>query len=184
MRRDIHLLAEAYKIVREQGPMSAAVQGAYQGVMPYAAGAVAGTKQLGQNLAGAITGSQQAPQNPVGAGQQAFSQQQQQQAILNVMKAFNIPSNFYGVIQNQIVKAASDAQSQVQGINNQKVQGMLNQTGKQLTGTSIPPQIGSKGQVYPGYTSSNYGQLPLSQTMQGALPRIDSRGSVQPLALN
>lgn len=52
MRRDAHLIAEAYKIVREQSPllnnpMVAAAQGAVQGVQPYMAGAIAGTKQLG-----------------------------------------------------------------------------------------------------------------------------------------
>ena len=108
MRRDVHLLAEAYKIVREQGPMGAAVQGAYQGVMPYAAGAVAGAKQLGQNLAGAVTGSQQAPQSPVAAGKQAFTQQQIRQAAQGVIQALGLPPTSLQAVINGLHTIAVD----------------------------------------------------------------------------
>lgn len=110
---DVNLLAEAYSIIKEQSPllnnpMMAAAQGAIQSVQPYAAGAIAGTKQLGQNLAGAVTGSQQAPQSPVAAAQGAFSQEQIRQAAQGVIQALGLPPTSLQAVINGLHTIAVD----------------------------------------------------------------------------
>jgi len=109
---DAKLLSEAYKIVREQGPVVAGFQGMQQGVQPYVAGAMAGAKQLGQNVANAVTGSGTAPQNPMAAGQKAFTQTQMQQAIDGVIKAFNLPPQWKAMVTYKLKLLADEIMQQ------------------------------------------------------------------------
>lgn len=184
---------EPDKVVKEQGPLAAlsnaaaapyrpgvaAAQGAMQGVAPYAAGAVAGVKQLGQNLAGAVTGNAAAPQSPMAASKQAFSQQQINNAVQSVMKAFGMPADpmYVPMITKQIQDIANRLQGVEQRWNqNQQQQNQFNvDQALQSTSQQITPQMARPpraepnwepgfSKVKPGFVTG--GQVPASQTYQ------------------
>jgi len=113
MNADAHLMMEAYKTIREQSPllnnpMGAAVQGAVRGATPYAAGAIAGAKQLGQNMVGAVAGSAQAPQSPVAAAKQAFTQQQMNAATDAVIASFKLPPEWKQLVAFKLQQLAAE----------------------------------------------------------------------------
>jgi len=178
--RDVDLLAESYRIVREQSPllnnpMVAAAQGAVQGVQPYMAGTMAGVQQLGQNLAGAVAGSPRAPQSPVAAGQQAFNQQQVDQILDSVLKAYNLPANMKQQVSTMLQQMAGKINQTKQAMNQYNVDQALQSTGQQVTPQmNVPPRINPIGgtdpdgfsipMVKPGYTTG--GTVPASQSLQ------------------
>ena len=138
MKRDSHLIGEAYRIIREQGPLAAGFQGMTQGIAPYAAGAMAGAKQLGQNVAGAVAGSPTAPQSPVTAGKQVFNQAQMNQAIDGVMKVFNLPQEWRRLVIDRLNQLAREVGRKDASATQRFNQYQANQ---QLTQPVAPAQI-------------------------------------------
>lgn len=119
MNKDNFLIEEAYrKILKEQGPVAAALQGATQGVSPYIAGAKAGVKQLGNNVAGAIKGGDTAPENPIGVGLDAFDSAQAKQLLDNVLKFIGITQNNpnYKKYNSYLLNAIQQIQADQAGI--------------------------------------------------------------------
>ena len=167
--KDIQLLSEAYVAVaiREQGPVAAGLQGMTQGVAPYAAGAVAGVKQLGQNLAGAVTGGQRAPLSPVAVGKQAFTNQQVNQMADNIIQMLGLPPETKMAVINSLSKLGVDLKQQYakntrlqQARDSYNTEYALNKTNQELTGqiTQNPYVDKNTGHVMPGKVFGN--QLP------------------------
>jgi hypothetical protein len=102
MNTDAHLMMEAYKSIRE----ATGLQNFANAAPAAAAGAVAGAKQIGKNMMGAVAGSAQAPQSPMTAAKQAFNQQQVDQALDSVLKAYNLPASMKQHINNTLQQMA------------------------------------------------------------------------------
>lgn len=194
MNRDIHILAESYKTIREQGPVGAVFKGMTQGMAPYMAGATAGVKQLGQNLAGAVTGGQQAPQSPVAAAQQAFTQQQVNQLADNVAQMLGLPQEAKFAVINGLTQlgmnlkqryaamdqniAAMNAQRNQaqQAVNQYNTNTALQQTAQQVTPqTSVPPR--AEQQYQPGFNQVKPGVVRGGQVPASYAYNMMSRGS-------
>jgi hypothetical protein len=184
MNADAHLMMEAYKTIREQSPllnnpMGAAMQGAVRGATPYAAGAIAGAKQLGQNMVGAVAGSAQAPQSPVAAAKQAFTQQQMNAAIDAVMKALNLPVTWRNYVAGQVQGIGNKVSGLETARDQYNVANAVQRTAQTVTPqTSIPPRIEplatGKGfsQVKPGSVLG--GQVPDSYALQNMRRAADN----------
>lgn len=100
------------------------------------------------------------------AGQQAFTQQQSQQAVDAVLKAFNLPADWSSLVMSKIQELASQIQNTENRFNQGNIQTALNVTGQQITPVaSTAPRINkATGGVIPG-KSYGGGTLPDSQAL-------------------
>lgn len=104
MNADAHLMMEAYKNIRE----ASHAQNFANAAPAAMAGAVAGVKQMGKNMAGVMTGSAQAPQSPMTAAKQAFTQQQMNTATDAVIASFKLPPEWKSLVAFKLQQLAAE----------------------------------------------------------------------------